>query len=138
MDARLLTLIYEYLAATKSAVELMAQSGIELPSSNLAWASNRLPGTGALVGGIRYRKHGYGCEVFLPNGSVDFDFGVNGEYDGFDPWRLRSYAEGRLVEFGFSSEQEIDDLFEAAVLSGALGYSGRTLYFLRRQLSSIS
>jgi hypothetical protein len=62
----------------------------------------------------------------------------NGEYDGFDPWRLRSYAEGRLVEFGFSSEQEIDDLFEAAVLSGALGYSGRTLYFLRRQLSSIS
>ena len=138
MDARLLTLIYEYLAATKSAVELMAQSGIELPTSNLAWASNRLPRAGELVGGIRYRKYGYGCGVFLPSGSVDFDFGVHGEYDGFDPWRLRSYAEGRLVEYGFSSEQEVDDLFEAAVRSGALVYSGRTLYFLQRHLSSIS
>ena len=33
-------------------VRLMAQSGIELPTSNLAWASNRLLGAGALDGGI--------------------------------------------------------------------------------------
>lgn len=113
MDARLLTLIQEFLAAAKSAVELMAQSGIQLPSSNVAWASTRLPAMEALKGGIRYRKHGYGCEVFLPSGGVDFDFGANGEYDGFDPWRPKFFAEGRLTEYGLSSEQDVDDLFEA-------------------------
>ena len=138
MDARLLTLIHEYLAVAKSAVELMAQSGIQLPSSNVAWASTRLPAMEALKGGIRYRKHGYGCEVFLPSGSVDFDIGANGEYDGFDPWRLKSFAEGRLTEYGLSSEQDVDDLFEAAAQSGALVYSGYTLYYLRRPLTSIS
>ncbi|SFS15202.1 hypothetical protein SAMN05216570_3235 [Dyella sp. OK004] len=138
MDARLLTLIHEYLSAIRSAVTLMVQSGIPLPSSNLEWALNRILGAGELVGGVRYQKHGYGCEVFLLSGRVDFDFGANGEYDGFDPWRLKSFAEGRLAEYGFSSEQEVDDLFGAAVQSGALAYSGRTLYYLRRMLSSIS
>lgn len=138
MDARLLTLIHEYLAATKSAVALMVKSGISLPSSNLEWASNRLPSSGMLEGGIRYRKHGYGCEVFFPSGSVDFDFGVDGEYDGFDPWRLKSFTEGRLSEYGFASEEELDDLFVAAVRSVAVIYSGRTLYYLRCRLSSIS
>ena len=138
MDARLLTLIHEYQAAAKFAVELMAESGIQLPSSNMAWASTRLQALEALRGGIRYRKHGYGCEVFLPSGNVDFDFGANGEYDGFDAWRLKSFAEGRLAEYGLSSEQDVDDLFEAAAQSEALVYSGYTLYYLRRPLTSIS
>lgn len=138
MDARLVTLIHEYLAAAKSAVELMVQSGIKLPTSNVAWASTKLPAMDALKGGIRYRKHGYGCEVFLPGGVVDFDFGANGEYDGFDPWRLKSFAKGRLTEYGLSSEQDVDDLFKAAAQSGALIYSGYILYYFRRPLTSIS
>jgi hypothetical protein len=76
--------------------------------------------------------------VFLPSGSVDFDFGANGQYDGFDPWRLKSFAKGRIAEYGLSSEQEIDSLFDQAIQSGALVYSGHTLYYLRGHVSSIS
>ncbi|RDS81603.1 hypothetical protein DWU98_10250 [Dyella monticola] len=92
---------------------------------------NDLPNIGILAGGIRYRKHGYGCKVFLPDIAIDFDFGDQGEYDGFDLWRLRIFAGERLVEFGISSASELDGLFNEAVRTGALVHSEGTQYYLR-------
>ncbi|WP_445145075.1 DUF6896 domain-containing protein [Dyella sp. Tek66A03] len=77
MDSRLLVLVHEYQSAVSTAIALMVKSGIPLPSSNLDWAANLIPARGLLEGGISYRKHGYGCEVFLPSASIDFDFGAN-------------------------------------------------------------
>ena len=131
MDSRLLALVHEYQLAAKAAVDLMIQSDISLPSSNMAWASNSLPSTGVLEGGVRYRKHGYGCEVFLPGTPIDFDFGAHGEYDGFDLWRLHIFGGERLTEYGISSGVELDGLFKDAVRTGVLIYSGHTLYYLR-------
>lgn len=133
MDSRLLALIREYQSAVKAAVGLMVESGISLPRSNDEWAKTRVAGRGVLAGGIRFRKHGYGCEVLLTNRPVDFDFGAKGEYDGFDLWRLTIFAKGRLAEFEISSEDELERLFKAAVHAGILRYSGYVLYYLQRR-----
>ena len=129
MDQRLVVLIEDYLASVSSAVKLLEQSGIERPSSNTEWACNEVPQTGVLLGGVKYFKHGFGCAVRLKGGSVDFDFGEQGEINGFDVWRLTSFADERLGEYGFESEKELERCFKAGVAAGSLVYSGYILHY---------
>lgn len=130
MDSRLFTLINDYQASVRQAVELMVASGTERPTSNTEWAGLDIPQKGELNGGVRYYKHGYGCAVHLPNGGVDFDFGANGEIDGFDLWRLIAFSEGRLDQYGFSNEKEMKEVFDSSARSGELRFSGYLLYYL--------
>ncbi len=130
MDSRLGKLINEYLAAVQAAVSLLAEAGIALPASGRAWCVNGIPGTGVLRGGIGYRKHGYGCEVRLESGRVDFDFGREGEIDGFDVWRLADFARDRLDSFGFTSQEELEAVFADAVSRGEISASGYELHYL--------
>jgi hypothetical protein len=130
MDSRLFTLVNDYQAVVRRAVELLAASGIELPTSNTSWAGLDIPQNGELNGQIRYYKHGYGCAVYFPNEVVDFDFGANGEIDGFDAWRLLGFAGARLCRYGFSSEEELKSAFNVAVQCGDLQFSGYLLYYL--------
>lgn len=51
-----------------------------------------IPFRGQLEGGISYFKHGIGCAVGLATGTVDFDFGDDGEIDGVDLDRLTGFA----------------------------------------------
>lgn len=129
MDTRLENLIDNYLASVSAAVELLARSGISLPSTNTEWACNGLEGRGELADGTRYFKHGYGCAVHLPTGAVDFDFGESGEVNGFDLWRLSAFAKAKWSSFGFRNEAEIRPLFEAAIESGEIRFSGYILYY---------
>ena len=133
MDSRLLTLTTDYQAAVCRAVELLVESGIERPTSNTSWAGLDIPQRGELNDQIRYYKHGYGCAVHFPNGAVDFDFGQNGEIDRFDAWRLLGFAGAGLRGYGFSSEEELKSVFNAAVQSGALRFSGYLLYYLSQR-----
>ncbi|WP_208861844.1 DUF6896 domain-containing protein [Duganella sacchari] len=89
-----------------------------------------IPGSGVLACGIKYHKHGAGCEVQLDTGKVDFDFGENGEIDGFDLWRLAHFTRDRLPCFGFDSAEQIEKSFDAAIASGELEHSrSGLLYF---------
>lgn len=135
MDKRLSALIKDYLASVSRAVQLLAQGGISQPCSNTEWACNDVPQTGILPGGVKYYKHGYGCAVHLNDGTVDFDFGENGENDGFDTWRLSGFAQGKLSQYGFESEDEVKMCFNAAVAAGELRYSGYILYYLHETAS---
>jgi len=130
MDSRLFTLVSDYQAVVRQAVELLGASGIECPSSNASWADRDIPQRGKLNGKILYYKHGYGCAVHFPTQVVDFDFGSNGEIDGFDVWRLVGFAGTRLCAYGFSSEAELKATFTAAVDLGELRFSGYLLYYL--------
>lgn len=98
MNSGLARLIADYQASVREAVALLNKSGIPLPTSNTEWTGVDIPARGVLDGGVSYFKHGYGCAVRLPGGVVDFDFGANGEIDGFDSWRLVSYAGTTLPE----------------------------------------
>ena len=130
MDTRLRTLIDDYLASVATAARLLADSGFQIPRSNTDWAGNGAVQVGELKGGIKYFKHGYGCRVALPGGEVDFDFGENGEITGFDAWRLASFAESSLQQYGFESEEDLNLVFKSAVASGHLRYSGYILHYL--------
>ena len=130
MDPRLAALIDDYLAAVATAVRTLIDGGIDRPTSNTAWVGNGMPQTGVLPGGVKYFKHGYGCAVHLHSGLVDFDFGKNGQINGFDAWRLASFAEGRLAQYGFVSEDALKACFDAEVAAGALVFSGYILHYL--------
>ena len=130
MNSNLARLISDYQGAVREAVAVMHDSGIEQPASNTDWTGNAIPQHGTLKGGITYFKHGYGCSVGLPSGTVDFDFGEHGEIDGFDAWRLASFAGPRLLEYGFASEAALNDCFKAEVAAGSLVYSGYILHYI--------
>ncbi|MBD7987437.1 hypothetical protein H9645_05285 [Luteimonas sp. Sa2BVA3] len=130
MDSNLARLISDYQVNVRAAVELMRQSGIPLPATNTDWAATDIPQRGELKGGVAYFKHGYGCAVRLPAGTVDFDFGEHGEIYGFDAWRLVGFAGPRLPEYGFVSEASFNECFKAEVAAGSLVYSGYILYYI--------
>jgi hypothetical protein len=130
MNTNLARLIYDYQSAVREAIAAMRGSGIELPASNADWAANGIPQRGMLKGDIPYFKHGYGCSIELPSGAVDFDFGEQGEIDGFDTWRLASFAGPGLSEYGFASKAALNDCFKAEVEAGRLVYSGYILHYL--------
>ena len=133
MDSRLLSLINDYLEAVAKAVGLLSDAGIPRPASNTDWVGTQIPQTGLLPGGVKYFKHGYGVAVHLEDGAVDFDFGDEGQINGFDAWRLKGFSEERPGRYGFHSDEEIDRCFEAAKASGAFVYSGYILHYLRAE-----
>lgn len=120
------------------AVELMQRSGISLPTICEDWIETDIPKYGELEGGVPYFKHGYGCEVDLPTGSVDFDFGKMGEIDGFDVWRLMKFAGAKLTIYGFESREAVEKSFNAAVKSGSVVSSGYILYYVADSVRSLA
>lgn len=130
MDNNLEQLVTAFQARVRDAVALMYRSGMRMPHSSFAWLMADIPGNGVLDGGIQYFKHGAGCEVRLEAGIIDFDFGENGEINGFDLWRLTNFARGSLPCFGFDSVEQIEQSFNAAVACGVLERAGYDLYYL--------
>lgn len=129
MDQNLQLLIAAYHATVKRAVILMSRSGIKMPYSSFAWIQADIPSIGMLDGNVPYFKHGAGCEVIFETGPVDFDFGENGEIDGFDLWRLTRFTDRGHLSYGFRSPDEIEQAFNEAAMSGELHYSGNCLYY---------
>jgi hypothetical protein len=130
MDPRLSTLIGRYQRKVAEAVDMLEGAGIPRPASNAAWNACDVPGRGALPAGFAYYKHGFGCAVDGPAWSVDFDFGDQGQIDGFDAWRLYDFAHTRLLDYGFQSADEIERAMKAALDAGELRFSGYVLYYL--------
>jgi hypothetical protein len=139
MDKKLKKLISDYQVSVRTAVELIERSGIPLPVTSRGWVDTDIPAHGELEGGVSYHKHGNGCLVDLPLGSVDFDFGKVGEIDGFDCWRLVKFSGSELAKYGFETKDAVEKSFEAAVKSGSLASSGYILYYVtesKRALAS--
>ena len=120
----------DYQGNVRKAVELMQKSGIPMPVSCRAWVDTDLSTLAELKNGISYYKHGYGCEVDLPTGSVDFDFGRMGEIDGFNLWWLSKFAGAEFAKYGFQTKEELSAAFFTAVKSGALISSDENMYYL--------
>lgn len=130
MEKRLAQLISDYQAAVGYAIYEMSASGIEIPPSNIEWLELDIPSKGELKSGIEYFKHGFGCQVNLPEGAVDFDFGKNGQIDGFDEWRLWKFCQSRLKAYGFETRQEISNCIRHSLARGELFPSFYNLYYV--------
>jgi hypothetical protein len=120
IDEGLARLIDDYKAAVAAVVDLMAKSGIERPATAFEWMERPMEQYGFFQGGVAYFAHDQGCEVGLPSGVVDFDFGPDGEIDGFDCRRLAQFAEGRLGDYRFSAMHGLTAAFRDAVVTGAI------------------
>ena len=95
MRSELRYLVIEYQAKVAKACDLLRDQ-LDLPNFEwFSWKHYRVPLSGWLddVQTIKYRFHGIGCSVTFGSIVVDFDFGPNGRYDGFDAWRLSLFAK---------------------------------------------
>jgi len=105
--------------------------GIPRPASTKDWVGYDVPGSGSLPDGGEYNIHGYGCAVNSPAVRVDFDFGADGQIDGFDCWRLLRFAGNKLEkQYGIADESELRSIFDNACNSGELADSGYILWYL--------
>ena len=130
MDPRLQLLIDDYKAAVERAVESLEATGIPRPASTTEWVGYDVPGRGELNGGGKYFIHGFGCAVRLPDLFVDFDFGDDGQIDGFDWYRLSTFAGSRLLTcYDIEDEASLRSLFDAASRDGELLHSGYILWY---------
>lgn len=137
MDELLARLISDYQQAVGTAVLLMSESGIEIPSNINDLLNLDIPAQGELSGGIRYFKHGYGFLVHLPEGEVDFDFGLQGEIDGFDEWRLWKFCQHRPNTYAFDTQQALLDCVRHALEEGMLAASSHNLYYVVDSVKSL-
>lgn len=130
LDPRLQRLIADYKATVARAVAALEASGIPRPASDVEWAGYDGPVPGKLHDGSDYFIHGFGCAVRFADGSVDFDFGDEGQIDGFNWSRLLGFAGSRLAtNYCIRDENELRRLIDDGHDSGDLVFSGYILSY---------
>ena len=71
-------------------------------------------------GGYKIRPHGIGMEIDVDGTVIDFDFGNDGQFNGFDAWRLYNFIESNKIKSTISSSEQMSDLFKKAVSFGQI------------------
>ena len=128
MDPRLHKLIDTYVAAVAECVQQLVAAGAKLPAKNYEWPPEGFERSGILPDGRHYMCHGIGCVVRSTKGrAVDFDFGENGEVNGFSISRLLLFVGDRPDKFDFSSREEISESFQEAI--SEFQFSGYIHYY---------
>ncbi|WP_309741664.1 MULTISPECIES: DUF6896 domain-containing protein [unclassified Chamaesiphon] len=126
--------IYEYQSKVKEAIDLFERyKGLEQPKHPLEWQASGISQLGYLdpEGKIFYFLHGYGCCVNLQSGRVDWDFGSEGQIDGFDLFRLHEFVNKGTQDFTeFRDEAILKAIFTEAELKGLIYKSDDILYYL--------
>lgn len=137
MNATLDRLIERFRAAQDNGVAALVEVlQLPLPRSGIEWARycaengiHRL----RELNGVGIHAHGYGVELKLDGLTIDFDWGPNGEPDGFDGWRLYNFA--RENDIGVEcTHDDVNLWLRAAFRDGALTMVNQ-LYFDPRRRS---
>ena len=84
-------LIDDFLAQVERATDLL-EARFGKKCILRLWRAKEIPQRGEVLAGINYELHGVGCRVYFPEACVDFDYGPSERVDGFDVWRLYTYA----------------------------------------------
>ena len=96
-----------------------------------AWHEGLIEKEGSLSGGVEYELHGIGCRIYYSNIEVDFDFGPNNRFDGFDLWRLKEYLSFRKDIQKSLAVDDLKDCFNELVNDGVIAkiYENSNLFF---------
>jgi hypothetical protein len=128
-------LIDRFRAAQDVGVETLKKWGIPRPPSNRAWpfiwVEHKLLSR-TEIDGIGVYAHGYGIELTIGGLVIDFDWGDNGEPDGFDVWRLYVFTLNNGGSPSVSYEL-VQSWIEEALAAGELIESGSLYYDPRRR-----
>lgn len=131
MKTELRELIEAYCAKAAELVPRLSEAlGFKLPITNGDWVNLDVPGRGKTGDGLQYFKHGFGVAIKFDDGAIDIDFGDNGEYDGFDAWRLFRFATASHFRTPYKDHHEVEVDIKDAEAKGQLRYSGYILYYL--------
>ena len=100
-----------------------AEDGPAIPQHGILDAERR----------IAYSFHGIGCRLQFGDHMVDFDFGPDQRFDGFDAWRLHLLAESLPDFHQFSdldiTQQHLSQLATAGRITKLDSTIGSHLYF---------
>ena len=132
MDDRLRSLINDYQVAVSQVVAALVDHAVcERPLSRTNWVTNGMAIKGSFGNGDSYQKRGYGCLVDYQDLTVDFEFGEEGQSDGFDIPKLQNFLDlnGRKHPLGESAD--LHAAFKQAIQEKSITGSETTLYYLK-------
>jgi hypothetical protein len=105
-------LINDYISLVESST-LIFENKFGTRDIRRLWHTKVIKRCGRVTRGVKYELHGIGCRINLQTGSVDFDYGPNGEINGFDIWRLYNFARERPSKYKkYCQEENIEKEFE--------------------------
>lgn len=112
----ILELINDYQDTVKAGVQEM-QHQFNTRQLLRAWKSKAIPKHGVLNSGTEYDFHGVGCFLTINNITVNFDFGPDDRYDGFDLWRLGCFVDERpeLYKIYFENKSLLEEDFKKLI-----------------------
>lgn len=124
MNKELVELINEFNAAQIKAVELLeSEFNCPRPISSDDFIIRCVPiirKSNYESAGCKIRPHGIGMEVTTSGTIIDFDFGQNGEFNGFDAWRLSEFVKNNKLKTTLTSEKDIESEITKAIKEGEI------------------
>lgn len=122
MNKNFKNLIASYLADVAKGMALFEKLiGKKRPIK--AWRDKDIEQKGNLSSEVKYELHGIGCFLIYPEYYVNFDFGPNGRFDGFELWRLSQYLDERKSNYQAYDESLLKQDFEQALKDGVIAKS---------------
>ena len=88
------------------------------------------------LNGIPIYAHGYGIELKINELTIDFDWGPNGEPDGFDAWRLYNFTLDNATGVQ-CTHKEVIEWIEASLKNGELERIDSTYFDPKRRATRI-
>lgn len=133
----IIELIKDYHDIVRSGVEEM-QNQFNTRQLLGAWKSKSIPKHGILKSGTEYDFHGVGCFLTIHSITINFDFGPDDRYDGFDLWRLGCFVDEKpdLYKKYFENKNLLKDDFEFLIENHVIvepkWFPGSNLYYFSK------
>lgn len=128
MHPALLTLIERFRAAQDRGVAFVTDVlgptlGVRRPTSDREWVT--ICGETGLylvqwVNGVEVCSHGFGLWLTFPDLDIDFDWGCDGEPDGFDEWWLWNFTRSNPSRHGNPTHAEVSAWVNETIATGEL------------------
>ena len=80
--------------------------------------------------GITIKPHGIGMMINTGKEKIDFDFGKNGEFNGFDAYRLANYIRLNKIKTELDTEEKMKRAFNKALERNSLVEIERNAFYL--------
>ncbi|MAZ86048.1 MAG: hypothetical protein CL693_00170 [Cellvibrionaceae bacterium] len=127
MDRELSEIINRFNAVQEEAVDIL-ESVFECPRPISAMdfttrCKQEIRNKNYQCGGYKVRPHGIGMEININGTRIDFDFGHEGEINGFDSWRLYNFVNQNKIKSPLNTEAKIQAAIDSAI-SNSFIYKG--------------